>query len=110
MAKRGRGERTAGVVIMNFPLDDEKDVVKVDVERVLDVVVVVERESRALWFKVAKGIRESDFKTAAREKSRIEVCNFPTVHIFLPLLTRSMTHFYTLSANRMTSVRDSATK
>jgi hypothetical protein len=32
-----------------------------------------EWESRALWFKVAKGIRESDFETAAREKSRIEV-------------------------------------
>jgi len=31
-------------------------------------------ESRALWVKVAKGIRESDFETAAREKSRIEVC------------------------------------
>ena len=26
---------------MKFPLDDEKDVVKVEVERVLDVVVVV---------------------------------------------------------------------
>jgi len=31
-----------------------------------------EWESRALWFKVAKGIREGDFDTAAREKSRIE--------------------------------------
>lgn len=31
-----------------------------------------EWESRALWFKVAKGIRECDFETAAREKSRIE--------------------------------------
>ncbi|KAI0255600.1 Oxysterol-binding protein [Lactifluus subvellereus] len=31
-----------------------------------------EWESRALWYKVAKGIRESDFETAAREKSRIE--------------------------------------
>jgi len=31
-----------------------------------------EWESRALWHKVAKGIRESDFETAAREKSRIE--------------------------------------
>ena len=32
-----------------------------------------EWESRALWFKVAKGIRESDFETASKEKSRIEV-------------------------------------
>ncbi|KAI0277804.1 Oxysterol-binding protein [Russula aff. rugulosa BPL654] len=31
-----------------------------------------EWETRALWFKVAKGIRESDFETSAREKSRIE--------------------------------------
>jgi len=31
-----------------------------------------EWESRNLWFKVAKGIRESDFETAAKEKSRIE--------------------------------------
>jgi len=31
-----------------------------------------EWESRALWFKVAKGIREGDFEMAAREKSRIE--------------------------------------
>jgi len=31
-----------------------------------------EWESRALWCKVAKGIRESDFDTAAREKGRIE--------------------------------------
>ncbi|KAH9990363.1 Oxysterol-binding protein [Russula vinacea] len=31
-----------------------------------------EWETRALWYKVAKGIRESDFETAAREKSRIE--------------------------------------
>ena len=36
-----------------------------------------EWESRALWFKVAKGIREGDFETAAREKSRIEVYTFP---------------------------------
>lgn len=67
-----------------------------------------EWESRALWVKVAKGIRESDFETAAKEKSRIEVCNFPTIHIFFPLLTRSTTHFDTLSANRMNSVRDGA--
>ena len=52
-----------------------------------------EWESRALWLKVAKGILESDFETAVREKSRIEVCNFSTVHIFLPLLTRITTHF-----------------
>jgi len=31
-----------------------------------------EWESRALWSKVAKGIRESDFEAASREKSRIE--------------------------------------
>ncbi|KAI9454265.1 Oxysterol-binding protein [Russula earlei] len=31
-----------------------------------------EWESRRLWHKVAKGIRESDFETAAREKGRIE--------------------------------------
>jgi len=31
-----------------------------------------EWESRALWYKVAKGIRESDFETAAKEKTRIE--------------------------------------
>ncbi|KAF8263154.1 Oxysterol-binding protein [Lactarius quietus] len=31
-----------------------------------------EWESRALWYKVAKGIREGDFDTAAREKGRIE--------------------------------------
>ena len=50
-----------------------------------------EWESRALWLKVAKGFRESKFETAAR-RGHIEVCNFPTVHIFLPLLTRSMTY------------------
>lgn len=32
-----------------------------------------EWESRALWYKVSKGIREGDFETASREKSRIEV-------------------------------------
>jgi hypothetical protein len=32
-----------------------------------------EWESRALWCKVAKGIRESDFEAASREKTRIEV-------------------------------------
>ena len=69
-----------------------------------------EWESRALWLKVARGIRERDFETAAREKSHIEVCSFPTVHISLRLLTGSMTHFYTLSANRMTSVRGGATR
>jgi len=31
-----------------------------------------EWESRKLWFGVAKGIREGDFDTAAKEKSRIE--------------------------------------
>lgn len=32
-----------------------------------------EWESRRLWYGVAKGIREGDFDTAAKEKSRIEV-------------------------------------
>ena len=32
-----------------------------------------EWESRRLWGAVAKGIREGDFETAAREKSKIEV-------------------------------------
>jgi hypothetical protein len=32
-----------------------------------------EWETRALWLKVAKGIRESDFEAAAKEKGRIEV-------------------------------------
>jgi oxysterol-binding protein-related protein 9/10/11 len=36
-----------------------------------------EWESRALWYKVAKGIRESDFDAAAREKGRIEVLFSP---------------------------------
>jgi len=45
-----------------------------------------EWESRALWFKVAKGIREGDFETAAREKSRIEVCSvFSPSYLFLNL-------------------------
>ena len=39
-----------------------------------------EWESRRLWYKVAKGIRESDFETAAKEKSRIEVCIRPVVY------------------------------
>lgn len=33
-----------------------------------------EFESRRLWRYVAKGIREGDFETASREKSKIEVC------------------------------------
>jgi hypothetical protein len=33
-----------------------------------------EFETRKLWAAVAKGIREGDFETASREKSRIEVC------------------------------------
>jgi hypothetical protein len=33
-----------------------------------------ESESRELWKLVAKGIREGDFETASREKTRIEVC------------------------------------
>ena len=32
-----------------------------------------EWESRKLWCLVAKGIREGDFETASREKSKIEV-------------------------------------
>lgn len=32
-----------------------------------------EWESRKLWRAVAKGIREGDFETASREKSKIEV-------------------------------------
>ena len=32
-----------------------------------------EWESRKLWHLVAKGIREGDFETASREKSKIEV-------------------------------------
>ena len=32
-----------------------------------------EWESRAVWHKVAKGIREGDFEASSREKSRIEV-------------------------------------
>ena len=32
-----------------------------------------EWESRKLWRYVAKGIREGDFETASREKSKIEV-------------------------------------
>lgn len=31
-------------------------------------------ETRKLWAQVAKGIREGDFETASKEKSRIEVC------------------------------------
>lgn len=33
-----------------------------------------EWESRRLWRHVAKGIREGDFESASREKSKIEVC------------------------------------
>ena len=33
-------------------------------------------ESRKLWQFVAKGIREGDFETASREKSKIEVRGF----------------------------------
>jgi len=37
-----------------------------------------EFESRVLWKFVAKGIREGDFETASREKTRIEVgVSFP---------------------------------
>jgi hypothetical protein len=39
-----------------------------------------EFESRALWKLVAKGIREGDFETASKEKTRIEVgCFFPSL-------------------------------
>jgi len=51
-----------------------------------------EWKGRALWLKVAKGIRESDFEAAAGKKSRIEVCIFPTIHIFFPLLTIGMAY------------------
>lgn len=34
-----------------------------------------EWESRKLWSKVSKGIREADFESASREKGRIEVCD-----------------------------------
>jgi oxysterol-binding protein-related protein 9/10/11 len=44
-----------------------------------------EWESRALWCKVAKGIRESDFDTAAREKGRIEVHYLSPPRFFLDL-------------------------
>lgn len=33
-----------------------------------------EFESRNLWSKVAKGIREGDYDAASREKTKIEVC------------------------------------
>lgn len=33
-----------------------------------------EFETRKLWEVVAKGIREGDFETASKEKTRIEVC------------------------------------
>jgi len=53
-----------------------------------------EWESHALWLKVAKGIRESNFETAARENSRTKVCTvFPTIYTFFLLLTRGTTHF-----------------
>jgi len=44
-----------------------------------------EWESRTLWSKVAKGIRESDFEAASREKSRIEV----SASFLKPILTKS---------------------
>jgi hypothetical protein len=34
-----------------------------------------EWESRKLWGKVSKGIREADFESASKEKGRIEVCD-----------------------------------
>jgi len=48
----------------------------------------------ALWLKVAKGIQESDFEAAVGKKSRIEVCIFPTIHIFFPLLTIGMAYLH----------------
>lgn len=45
----------------------------------VNVAVVEEMddwESRKLWQHVAKGIRDGDFETASREKSKIEVCIF----------------------------------
>jgi oxysterol-binding protein-related protein 9/10/11 len=44
-----------------------------------------EFESRNLWSAVAKGIREGDFETASREKSRIEA-GFPVFSLRLPEL------------------------
>ena len=40
---------------------------------VADVDAMDEWESRRLWRHVARGIREGDFETASREKSKIEV-------------------------------------
>lgn len=40
-----------------------------------------EWESRKLWHLVAKGIREGDFETASREKSKIEVSIFFIVYL-----------------------------
>jgi oxysterol-binding protein-related protein 9/10/11 len=69
-----------------------------------------EWESRTLWCKVAKGIRESDFETAAKEKSRIEVFNFS--HNIFPIANEKYDPFLILVrvANRMISVRDGATR
>jgi hypothetical protein len=66
-----------------------------------------EWESRALWLKVAKGIRESDFETAAKEKTRIEVCIFSSLWLLLLLLTTILDG---VSTNRMSSVKDGAPK
>jgi oxysterol-binding protein-related protein 9/10/11 len=55
-----------------------------------------EWETRALWYKVAKGIRESDFETAAREKSRIEVLISPPRAFLNPSLTMVIWSHFTI--------------
>jgi len=38
-----------------------------------------EFESRKLWGLVSQGIREGDYETASREKSKIEVRGYPII-------------------------------
>jgi oxysterol-binding protein-related protein 9/10/11 len=45
-----------------------------------------EFESRKLWGLVAKGIREGDFETASREKSKIEVRMLFTFQYYVPIV------------------------
>ncbi len=42
--------------------------------------------------RLRKGFERATFEAAAREKNRIEVCIFPTIRIFFPMLTRGMAH------------------
>ena len=69
-----------------------------------------EWESRALWLKVAKGIRESDFETAARETTRIEVCIFSSHSLYLlfPLLTTTLDRVLTKKNEQRQRRRDEA--